>query len=123
MPIIRIPVSRRKNPKTSAPVDVHEAREIALCAENDGDIYRRRTTPIISNLAKKCAKGTYNAERAIDAFVYVVEDYIEKEGMRGVSASTKRLAATELRDYYLEEIQHEAEELTAKKAKGTKLRK
>lgn len=42
----------------------HEARELTLYADNDGDLYRQNRHPLLKNLAKKQAKGVYNPDLA-----------------------------------------------------------
>jgi hypothetical protein len=48
-------------------------QELQLFTENDGDIYRRTTTPIVRNLRTKQAQGKYSSARAVDAFMYLAE--------------------------------------------------
>jgi hypothetical protein len=48
-------------------------RELVLFTENDADIYRRTTTPIVRNLRTKQAQGKYDHDRAADAFMYLAE--------------------------------------------------
>lgn len=48
-------------------------RELVLYTENDGDIYRRTTTPIVRNLRTKQAQGRYDHDRAVEAFMYLAE--------------------------------------------------
>lgn len=55
----KIVYARKNNPDESP-----EARELFLFIENDGDLYRMQTVPIINNLAKKFAKGVYDHEAA-----------------------------------------------------------
>ena len=45
-----------------------EARELTLYAINDGRLYDYWMVPIVRNLARKYSKGTFDADRAIDAF-------------------------------------------------------
>lgn len=47
-------------------------RDLTLCIENDGEVYRRFTTPVIQNLRKKYAKGTFDEKLAVQAFYNVV---------------------------------------------------
>ena len=55
-----------------------ESRELFLYATNDGDIYRKMTTPIINNMKKKAEKGTYNTEKAVDAWYSVATEASNK---------------------------------------------
>jgi len=54
-----------------------ERREIELFTSNHAQIYRQRIQPIIKNLAKKKAKGTYDDKLAIKAWTYAVNDGIK----------------------------------------------
>lgn len=47
-------------------------RDLTLCIENDGEVYRRFTTPVIENLKKKYKKGNFDKQLAIQAFYNVV---------------------------------------------------
>lgn len=51
----------------------HEATELLLYIENDGDLYRRQTVPIMKNLTKKWDKGTYNHTLAKKLWGYLAE--------------------------------------------------
>ena len=52
--------------------DKELVRDLTLCIENDGEVYRRFTTPVIENLKKKYKKGTFDKKLAIQAFYNVV---------------------------------------------------
>lgn len=54
-----------------------ERREIELFTSNHAQIYRQRIQPIIKNLARKKAKGTYDDKLAIKAWTYAVNDGIK----------------------------------------------
>lgn len=54
-------------------MDADAARELKIFAENDADLYRQKTTPIVRNLRTKQARGVYDHERAVDAFMYLAE--------------------------------------------------
>jgi len=49
-----------------------ESRELALCTENNEELYKRRIVPVINNLARKAKKGIYNPETAIDSYFPIV---------------------------------------------------
>ena len=59
--------------------------ELSTSFINDGDLYRQRTLPIIQNLKKKVANGTYDPEMAVNAFMYVVDDGVRKYDREYVS--------------------------------------
>lgn len=54
-------------------MDQEAARELKLFTENDADIYRQRTTPIVRNLRTKQAQGRYDHELAVKLFMYLAE--------------------------------------------------
>ena len=51
-----------------------ESRELFLYATNDGRLYTRMITPVIENLKKKAVKGSYDKEKAIDAYYHVATE-------------------------------------------------
>lgn len=52
----------------------HEAQELVLFIENDGDLYRQRTVPIMKNLANKAAQGKYDHGKSIKLWMYLMDD-------------------------------------------------
>jgi hypothetical protein len=54
-------------------MDKHGADELELFIDNDGDLYRQQTTPIIKNLATKMAKGQYDHAKAVKLWGYLME--------------------------------------------------
>lgn len=93
-----------------------ESHELALYTVNDGDIYRQTIQPIIKNLAQKIHNGTYNADLAINAWLYAADagakKYTKEFGTRGPNGSfgvfTKAdriAAAREIGEQYDEEVQ------------------
>jgi hypothetical protein len=57
----------------SPTIDQAAVRELILTTENDDDVYRQTTQPIIKNLATKKAQGKYDREKAVRAFMYLAE--------------------------------------------------
>lgn len=45
-----------------------ESRELLLYATNDGNLYHKMILPVIENLRKKAKRGTYDREKAVDAY-------------------------------------------------------
>jgi hypothetical protein len=76
---VRRMVSRswEKNPP-SGPSDEHAARELVLYIENDSGLYHHAFVPIVKNLMKKRAKGTYKSELAIIAFMNLATEGARK---------------------------------------------
>lgn len=62
-----------KHTKSHIIKPTEESRELLLYIENDGTLYRQTITPIINNLRRKIKAGTYNEQKAIDAFYYAAE--------------------------------------------------
>lgn len=89
-----------------ADTDETGADELELYIENDGDLYRQHHQPIIKNLMAKRARGEYDARRAVDAFMSLVESgakkYHREHGVPGrpwhemFSVPTRRLVAQNL---------------------------
>jgi hypothetical protein len=92
-----------------------EAYELCVFTENDGDIYRSRTQPILKNLATKRAQGKYDSEKAVDLFMYLAEDgakrYVKEHGGPGdiwykmFPLEVRREAARKWRDEFEIEVE------------------
>lgn len=84
-----------------------EAHELFLYAINDGDLYRSMICPVIENMKKKVAKGTYDAEKAQEAFYHVAtqasKDYFRDFG-HNFTVTERFTVAVEMVDYYEDEI-------------------
>lgn len=108
----------KKNPAT-------ETRELALYIENNGDLYRRQTIPIIKNLQRKIAKGTYDPAKALILWKHLADSgaqmYAKEFGGPGdkwsamFSVADRKTAAAELADYYEEHVKEKP--MTASRAK------
>lgn len=104
-------------------VDTYLIQEVVLYTVNTGQLYTRMSRPIILNLARKKVQGTYNATLAIKLYEQLV-----KEGIAGynrefgsairLNPEERRIAAKELRDYYIEEINEKAREMKVLKSAG-----
>ena len=116
----------RRNRRNTSKVDPVAVRELVLFTENDGTLYRQATS-IITNLAKKMAKGQFDKTKAIKAMGYLADSggrkYAKEYGapVRGswqsypmakvsriFSPATRRAAAADLLDDYMEQIEEEA---------------
>lgn len=83
-----------------------ESRELFLVATNDGDLYRRMITPIINNLRKKAIKGTYDKDKAVDAYYYAATEasnQYKKDFGYSFSVQDRFTAAVEMEEYYRED--------------------
>lgn len=122
-PILRNRGRRRNSRGSSA--DAVSARELALFIENDGTLYRSQTTSIITNLAKKMAKGQFDRAKAVKLMGYLADNGARKYGWEFVgprrgnwhsyslrstpfTAADRRAAAAILLDSYMEAIEGEA---------------
>ena len=63
---------RRRNPRSSGEVDQDAARELELFIENDSQLYFSQHMSILKNLWRKMVKGTYDHEKAIKLWMYLV---------------------------------------------------
>ena len=87
--------------------------ELHLYASNHGDLYRQRISPIINNLAKKHAKGTYDHEKAKKLWKYAADDaaqrYTKEHGGHGhasygaFSPADRKEVASRMADEHAEE--------------------
>jgi len=105
--------------------DHTDARELTLFATNDGDLYRARIQPIIQNLARKTAAGTFDPARAPTLWRYAADDaaqrYTREHGAPGPHGSygsfdvaTRKACAAMLAESYAENVAEEAQTIVAK---------
>ena len=93
--------------------DNTQAWDLALCIENDEDLYRRFVTPAIENLKRKIKRGVFDETLAIQLFYYVVENSLKSHArwfpyeLKDVSVPTRYLAAEELYNFFEDEIKSE----------------
>lgn len=88
--------------------------ELVQFTENDGDIYRQTTQPILKNLATKKAQGKYDHDKAVQAFMYLAEagarKYAQDFDPHGAAwhemfpMEIRRAAAARWRDEFEEEF-------------------
>jgi len=120
---------KRNNPLSS------EARELSLYIENDSDLYRQQTTPIILNLARKIKRGIFSHVKAAKLFRYLADNGAKKystefdvpqpgvthstwqryKGFGAFSAKVRNETAKHLLRYYFQAIREKAVELRVKK--------
>lgn len=86
-----------------------ESRELFLYATNDGDLYRHMTTPVVTNLKKKLAKGVYDVEKAVDAYYHIATEasnkYYKDFGYK-FSVADRYTVAVDMEAYYKEEVEY-----------------
>lgn len=123
---LRVPTGVFPNPSPRQ-VDEVYAREIFLFGQNDGDLYRSRTTAIIDNLAKKYVKGTYDKALARKLWRYWADDaakryaaeFLNQKTGFPVNVPTRELIAEMAEDEYFDHVVSESPKFAPK----TKMRK
>ena len=94
--------------------DRHAAHDLALCIENDGNIYQQSITYVIENLRKKHKKGAFDKIQAVQAFYYVVNGALSMHkfyrdhsyNKAVVDVPTRYAAAAELAAFFMDEIEY-----------------
>jgi hypothetical protein len=128
-PVKRV-VKVKKNPVVpNENFDYVMIQDIKFVAENDANLYRRQGRPIVENLAKKMAKGTFDAAKAVKLYEYLadsaVKDYsVSQLGKRTptltiLSKPERQVLAQQLFESYADEIKDAAQEIVAKSGKKT----
>lgn len=88
--------------------------EIFLIGTNDSELYRQRITPIISNLRRKIAKGTYNHSQALILWGYAADDMVRryaadqmglKPTLTILCKGARRYLAQDLAAHYAEQVE------------------
>ena len=103
--------TKAKSPRrATAPADPAVTRELVLVIENNWpDLHTRQQVPIWLNLLRKKKRGTYDREKAIKLFMYLVDEGARRygedfEGRRGIptymNKATRLAAAKELRNRF-----------------------
>lgn len=101
--------SYRRNPARAFRREADEplARELFWYIVNDGDLYRRQTTPII-------AKGVFDRDKAVKLFGYLAksgaEKYAKENGMfvSDFTPATRNMVAKKLEEKYREEVEYKS---------------
>lgn len=92
--------------------DTVYAREISLYAVNTESLYRQRALPIIANLRRKIARGTYDATLALKAWQYLADDaaklYAKEFRCTVADKPTRTAAAAEIAEHYADALTGEA---------------
>jgi hypothetical protein len=92
-----------------------EANELVRFGENDADLYRQRTVPIMKNLTKKWDRGVYDHDLAVKLWTYWAADaaqrYSAEHGSPDVKwsnmfpTSVRNEVAEYMADYWEEELE------------------
>ena len=98
--------------------DLTAASELHLFAVNDADLYRQRIVPIMDNLARKIAAGTFDAALSIKLWSYAADDaakrYTTQHG-GAFSPATRRACAALMADYYADDVAERGATLKAER--------
>lgn len=89
-------------------IDKAKVREIYFWIINTGDIYFKKTIPLLENYTKKYVKGTFDKKKAVKGFELLipegVKSYDKEFGSYGYrtkfNAAEKQQLAQDLYDYY-----------------------
>lgn len=139
----KIPAALRNNGrgrKRRNAADKVAARELYLFTVNDGDLYRSQGTAIITNLAKKMAKGQFDRAKAVKLVGYLADNGARKYGWEFVgprrgawqryslrkapfTVADRRAAAHMILDDYMEQIRDEAASMGGSRRNPSKRRK
>jgi len=107
-------------------VNDHDARELHLYADNHADLHRQRTTPVHKNLRNKMAAGTYDHNKAKQAFKHVADDAAKrykKEHGHHFDVATRKHVAGKMADRFHDEAKSgDHDHHLHKKYKGHKVK-
>lgn len=84
-----------------------ESRELFLYAVNDGEVYRGMVNAVLNSLERKVKNGTYDREKAVDAWYYVAtraSDKYNKDFGYKFCVMDRFTVAVEMAEYYEEQI-------------------
>jgi hypothetical protein len=92
-------------------VDETAAEELKLFIENDGDLYRQQTVPIMKNLMTKMATGKYRKSMAPKLWGYLAESGAKKYNreMGGGGSKWNEMFTKPTRDYVAARMAREFE--------------
>lgn len=98
--------------------DATAANELCIFAINDRDLYRAQIVPILDNLARKIAAGTFDATLSLKAWTYAADNaaarYTKAHG-GAFSPATRRACAALLSDHYAEDVAERGAALKAER--------
>lgn len=87
------------------PNDIDAVREIEIFIENDYQLYRSQTNPILINLTKKFKKGTFDINKASKLFRYLIDSGMKKYHKEyGTGKDWHKLLSTHDRQYLAEQM-------------------
>lgn len=83
------------------------AEALYICTVNDGDLYRSTIQPIIENMKKRYQRGTFDPDKAADAFYPVATEEanrLRKQFGELYSVTDRWTVAVDMVDRYMENI-------------------
>lgn len=86
--------------------ETQESRELFLYAVNSGELYQMMIESVIKSLRKKAIKGTYENEKAVDAYYRVAckaSEMYKKDFGYSFSVQDRFTVAVEMESYYRED--------------------
>ena len=88
---------------------IASAEELAMLAQNDPALYDRQYVPIIKNVMRKRAKGTYDHNLAIKLWRYLIDNIAKQDAGHMArhkwSGVVRNLAAKEIADEELHNME------------------
>lgn len=104
--------SAMSNPRGPSEPDMTAARELELYINNDSQLYNSQFIPIVKNLMKRRAGGTYHREKAAKLFLYLADagakkyykEYTSGTGFK-FDLATRWVVAKSLRDSFEQEAE------------------
>lgn len=117
--------ARRANWPKAAKADSAKAAELRLYIENDGDLYRSMTMPIVRSMQTKQVRGKFDPSKAAKGFLPLATAGAKKYAryLGAVNPATRMLAAAELVERYLGVRSNPYVTFTRRRHRGKKLRK
>jgi hypothetical protein len=98
----------------SGVADETAARELELYIENDAQLYRQQTVPIMKNLSKRWKKKQYDKAKAVKLWMYLADaggkKYVKEYGSRGdkidsmFNKKTREMVAKSMEDNWSDEM-------------------
>lgn len=84
-----------------------ESRELYLFAINDSLTYFQKIIPVVKNLARKWANGTYDQKKAVDLWYYAstfASNQYERDFGYSFTVQERYTVAWELEQTFLEDV-------------------
>lgn len=117
-----------KSGRTVSEVDKDGARELALFAENTSEIYNGVLTSVLTNLQRKAKKGIYDKNKAVVAWLHVIEEAAKlydnwygsgRNSLQLFNKATRMEAARQLMSRLEEDVFQDVEIKSSKQIKSS----